>query len=115
MLVVAAGAWQYLDALGVAMLAGVLLQVIAVSLAYLAPLLLGADASVRTQLSARINRFATPRTVAWNGGVAGAALSAGPGARAGELGPLLARTGWGLVLAATLWLIVAIALPTIEK
>lgn len=102
--VVATGRWSYLDALGVAMLSGVLFQAIAASLAYLAPLLLRSDAVSRARLSERIDRRATARTIAWNIGVACTALAAAFGSSVGAVGSVAIRLGWGLVVAATLWL-----------
>jgi hypothetical protein len=110
-LVVATARWLYLDALGVAMLSGVLFQAIAASLGYLAPLILQADAPARAKLTERIDRHAAARTIAWNLGVAGAVLSAAVGSRASEAGAIAARIGWGLMLAATVWLGAAILLP----
>ena len=109
--VVATGRWGYLDALGVAMLSGVLFQAIAASLAYLAPLLLQSHAEARARLSERIDRHATARTIAWNIGVACTASAAALGSSVGATGSLVIRVGWGLVLAATLWLGGAILFP----
>lgn len=110
--VVATGRWRYLDALGAAMLSGVLFQAIAASLAYLAPLLLRSDAVARARLTGRIDRYATARTITWNIGVACAALAATLGSSVGEAGSVAIRVGWGLVLAATLWLGGAILFPS---
>lgn len=110
--VVATGRWRYLDALGVAMLSGVLFQAIAASLAYLAPLLLRSDASARGRLTRRIDRHATARTIVWNIGVACTALAAAFGPSVGTAGSMASRLGWGLIVAATLWLGAAILFPS---
>jgi hypothetical protein len=94
------------------MLSGVLFQAIAASLAYLAPLLLRSDAVARARLTGRIDRYATARTITWNIGVACAALAATLGSSVGEAGSVAIRVGWGLVLAATLWLGGAILFPS---
>lgn len=109
--VVATAGWRYLDALGVAMLAGVLFQTIAASLGYLAPLLLRTDVHARADLSERIDRHGAPRAAVWNLGVALASVAAAAGARAGEVGAMGARIGWGLILVAAAWLGVAALLP----
>jgi hypothetical protein len=106
--VVAAGAWRYLDALGAAMLAGVLFQSIAATLGYLAPLLRAGDRASQDAVRGRLERFASLRGMVWNLGVALVAMAA---ATHLEPGPWLARTGWTLVVAAALVLAVAVALP----
>lgn len=109
--VVATEEWRYLDALGVAMLAGVLFQAIAASLGYLAPLLLHPDAARRADLSERINRHGSLRAIAWNAGVMLAALAAALGSQVGEARTIAARVGWGLMLATALGLGATILLP----
>jgi hypothetical protein len=104
---VATGEWRYLDALGAAMLAGVLFQSIAATLGYLAPLL-RAGARVSQAVRGRLERFASLRAVGWNLGVALVTIAA---AARLEAGPWLARTGWALVVAAALALAVAVSLP----
>jgi nitrite reductase (NO-forming) len=110
-LVVATAQWRYLDALGVAMLSGVLFQTIAASLSYLAPMLLRSNARARAKLSRRIDAGAAARTLTWNLGVGSAALSAAIRWRAGQASSVAALAGWGLLLASTLWLAMAIVLP----
>jgi nitrite reductase (NO-forming) len=95
-LVVAAASWRWLDALGSALLVGVLAQAISASLGYLAPQLrpLGAE---RDEVRRRSETSALGRVVAWNAGailVVAGALAAGTG---GGL-VWIARIGWGLVL-----------------
>jgi nitrite reductase (NO-forming) len=109
--IVATARWRYLDALGVAMLSGVLFQAIAASLGYLAPLLLRPDARTRARLSERIDRHGTPRTIAWNVGVACAALAAALGTSPNSAVSLAGSIGWGLLLATSVWLSAAILLP----
>jgi nitrite reductase (NO-forming) len=110
-LVVATAQWRYLDALGVAMLSGVLFQAIAASLSYLAPMLLRSDARARANLSRRIDAGAAVRTLTWNLGVSSAALSAAIRWPEGQVGSVAALTGWGLLFVSTLWLAMAIVLP----
>ena len=106
--VVATGEWRYLDALGAAMLAGVLFQSIAATLGYLAPLLRAGARASQDAVRGRLERFASLRAVGWNLGVALVAIAA---AVRLEAGPWLARTGWALVVAAALALAVAVSLP----
>jgi hypothetical protein len=114
-LVVAAAQWRYLDALGVAMLSGVLFQTIAASLSYLAPMLLRSNARARAKLSRRIDAGAAVRTLTWNLGVGSAALSAAIRWRAGQAGSVAALAGWGLLVVSTLWLAAAIILPPLTR
>ena len=109
--VVATAGWRYLDALGVAMLAGVLFQTIAASLGYLAPLLLRSDVHARADRSERIDKHGTPRAAVWNLGVALATVAAAAGGQQGEAWTIAARMGWGLMLTAVVWLGVAALLP----
>lgn len=101
--VVTAGAWRFLDLVGVVALVGVLAQAIASTLTYLAPMLRGRSFTARDALMARLERGAMLRAVALNGGVllvvAGGLLDA-----AGAEGLLLTRAGWALVVAAFLHL-----------
>jgi nitrite reductase (NO-forming) len=95
-LVVATASWRSLDALGAALLVGVLAQAIAASLGYLAPQL-RPRGDERDAVRGRVETLALGRAVAWNAGVllvVGAALAAGSGADAAWC----ARVGWGLVL-----------------
>jgi nitrite reductase (NO-forming) len=97
-LVVATASWRWLDALGAALLVGVLAQAIAAALGYLAPQLrpLGAE---RDAVRRRSETFAFARAVGWNAGVVlvvVAALAAASGAD----WAWIAGVGWGLVLGA---------------
>ena len=108
---VGTGEWRFLDALGVAMLAGVLFQSIAASLGYLAPLLRWDERSSRDAVRARLGRLGTARAVAWNAGVLLVVVAAAVGSGGGEAGAWLARTGWALMLASALTLGAIIVLP----
>lgn len=66
--VVLTGQWAYLDALGVAVVLGVLLQAIVAALVYVAPMLLSARGG-RERLRVRLGWAAMPRTVVYNAGV----------------------------------------------
>lgn len=95
-LVVATASWRWLDALGAALMVGVLAQAIAASLGYLGPQLrpMGAE---RDAVRRRSETIAFGRAVAWNTGailVVGAAL----GVASGADWAWIARVGWGLVL-----------------
>ena len=92
--VVTAGAWRLLDALGLAVLLGVLGQAVLATLTYLAPMLLGRGTTARETVRLRLERGATGRTVAVNLGVLLAVVGA-----AGVL-PTLPLVGLGLGLAA---------------
>ena len=96
--VVAAGAWRWVDPVGLAMLTGVLAQMVLVVLTYLAPMLRTSAATGRDRLLARIDVAAGPRTAAYNLGVAALLVAAGV---RGEVGSVIAWAGWALVAAAT--------------
>lgn len=106
--VVATGAWRWLDPVGLAMLVGVLAQVVLVVLTYLAPMLRTSGAAGRDRLLARIDVAAGPRTGAYNIGVAGVLVAASV---RGEVGSVIAWSGWGLVAGATITLAVAALAP----
>lgn len=97
-LLVATGTWRYLDALGVALLAGVLGQAILASLGYLAPTLRRGDRLARERMRARLERGGMLRAIAWNAGV----MLAVGGTAAGPHLAWVARAGWALVIAAAL-------------
>lgn len=96
---VAVGAGRPLEALGVALLVGVLAQAILGTLAYLAPLFRARNGS-REALRERLETLGGARAAAWNGGVAMAALAALVGSSAA--GIWLARAGWALVVGVAL-------------
>ena len=85
--VVAAGAWAWLDALGVAALTGVLAQAITATLVYLAPMLRGRTTEARDGIRQRLEVGARSRAGALNLGVLLAAVGA---ARLLDGPPLLA-------------------------
>jgi hypothetical protein len=91
---VTAGAWRLLDALGIAVLLGVLGQAVLATLTYLAPMLLGRSTTTRAGIREGLDRGATTRTLIANLGVLLAAVGA---TRALPDLPLL---GFGLSLAA---------------
>lgn len=96
--VVAVGARRWLDALGVALLAGVLAQAIGATLTYLAPLLRGRTTARREALKGRLEVGARTRAAVLNLGVVLAVVGA---ARPPTDLPVLGA-GWGLVAAAVL-------------
>jgi nitrite reductase (NO-forming) len=98
-LLVASNELRYLDALGLALLVGVLGQAIVSSLAYLAPMLRPMGAA-RDRVRERLELAGPARALAWNTGVA--AIVAAAAADAPALGAVLARAGWALVLATLL-------------
>ena len=105
--VVATGAWRYLDALGLAVILGVLGQAIATVLTYLAPMLRSRSFGGRDLVIARLEQGATLRTAAWNAGVAAVVTAAVLRGAAEPLGAVLARGGWVLLAAALLQQLVA--------
>lgn len=98
-LVLATGRLQFLDALGLGMLLGVLAQAMATVLTYLAPMLRSRTFAGRDLVIARFERGANVRTVAFNAGVAAIVLAAAVGGTWEGAGALLARGGWLLVIA----------------
>jgi hypothetical protein len=103
--VVTAQAWRWLDALGVAALAGVLAQAIVATLVYLAPMLRGRSTSGREVIRLRLERGARARAAAVSGG---ALLSVVGAMRLATSLPLLGL-GW-TVLVLTLLVTVLVAL-----
>lgn len=95
--VLASGRLRLLDALGLAALVGVLAQAMAMTLAYLAPMLRGRDHATRDVVLARLARGATLRAVAFNVGTALVVVAAALGPAAGSAGSVAARAGWALV------------------
>ena len=102
--VVASGSWRLLDAIGLAMLLGVLLQSVAATLTHLAPLLRMRRFEGREMLTARLERGALLRTVLANLGAAAVVLAA---ALRGTAGSVLSTGGWALVGISMLWLFAA--------
>jgi hypothetical protein len=95
--VLASGRLRLLDALGLAALVGVLAQAMAMTLAYLAPMLRGRDHATRDVVLVRLARAATLRAVAFNVGTVLVVVAAALGPAAGNAGSVAARAGWALV------------------
>lgn len=93
--IVAMGAWRWLDALGIAALAGVLAQAILATLIYLAPMLQGRSTPARETIRQRLEIGTLTRAVAYQSGVLASVLAA---ARISPNLPLEA-IGAGLVVA----------------
>lgn len=92
--VVAYGWWDRLDALGVAVGMGVLLQAIIGVLAHVAPMLRGRTFAGRDRLVARFERLAATRVVVFNAGLLAVVVATVIG---GVVGAVLSRAGWGAV------------------
>lgn len=109
--VIATGQWRFLDALGLAVILGVLVQAIATVLTYLAPMLRGRSFAGRDIVIARLETGARLRTTAFNVGVFALVLAAALRGDAGAAGAVLARGGWALIVAALAHQLVAGARP----
>jgi nitrite reductase (NO-forming) len=94
-LVVATGAWRWLDAIGVAALAGVLAPAILSTLVYLAPMLRGRSTGERELVRVRLEVGARTRAALLN--LAVAAITLGAARLTGDLPA--ARLGWCLLSA----------------
>jgi len=105
--VVATGTWRHLDALGLAALVGVLLQSIVVTLLHLAPTFV-ANGGAREQVRAALDRLGGVRTLVFNLGVVALVAAAGGGTALGLAGPIMARAGGVLVVAAVSQPVVAV-------
>jgi nitrite reductase (NO-forming) len=104
--VVAAGAWRWLDAVGVVFGVGVAAQLVVAVVLYLLPSLRGRGFAVRDALIARTELGAGLRAVVLNAGTAAVALHA---AATGPVAVIAGRVGWlalALVAAHTLGLTV---------
>lgn len=99
---VAAGTGRFSDAVGVALLTGVLAQAIVASLAYLSPMVWPRGPERREQMRTALDRFPTVRPVAFNLGAALMVAAAAAGTAAGPVGAGVIRAGWALVAAAML-------------
>jgi hypothetical protein len=107
-LVVLTGRWSLVDALGVGVLLGVLVQAVVATLSYLAPMLRRTTPAGRASLRARLDRGADVRAVLGNGGVV-AIVAAAVVRDAG--GAVLARVGWAFLVVALAWTAVPILAP----
>lgn len=96
--VVAAGSWRWLDAVGVAALAGVLAQAIVATLVYLAPMLHGRTTATRETIRERLEVGMNARAIVFQLGVLGCVIGA---ARVAPGVPLTAL-GWGSLLVVVL-------------
>jgi hypothetical protein len=110
--VVATGEWALLDAVGVAILVGVLVPMITATLSYLAPLLRGPTAPVRARITARLERGADTRAIVANVAAVTLVVTAAFGTSLGVGGSWMIRGAWVALAAATLpSLLFAIAPP----
>lgn len=100
--VIATASWRLLDAIGIAMVVGVLVQSITATLAHLTPMLRAGSFGGRDRLLARLARAAALRAAAFNLGVAVVVASA---VVRGTTGSVLATAGWALVAGSVLWLL----------
>jgi hypothetical protein len=105
--VVAVGAWRWLDALGLAAIVGVLAHAIVATLTYLAPMLRGRTPPARERIRARLDRFARVRVGVLEAGAVGVVVAATPVVSA----PWLARAGWVAIVASLLLAVVLGGLP----
>ncbi|MEX1162157.1 MAG: hypothetical protein WEB03_01120 [Nitriliruptor sp.] len=102
--IVATGAWHLLDALGVALIVGVLVPTITATLTYLAPLLRGPTAPVRALITDRLAAGAELRTIVANTAAVILVVTA-------ALGTTLGVGGWWMVRGAWLALVAVIVPP----
>ncbi len=100
--VIATATWRWLDALGLAMLLGVLGQTIAAVLTYLAPMLRSGTSAERAALLSRLARGASSRTIAFNIGVASIVVATVIG---DTVGGRISQLGWILVAGSLAWLL----------
>lgn len=99
-LVVATGQLRLLNALGAAMLVGVLGQSILAALGYLVPMAWAHGSAERGAALERLSMLPWPRLLAFNLGLAVVAAAAVAGAAGSTAGVVAGRVGWSLVLAA---------------
>lgn len=98
--VVVTGQLRLLDALGAAMLVGVLGQTILAALGYLVPVAWAHGSEGRGTALRRLGMLPLLRPLVLNAGVALVVAAAVVGAAAGAAGPVVVRLGWVLVAAA---------------
>lgn len=96
-IVVAAGRWRLLDALGAVLIIAVLGQAILASLGYLGPMLARGGSDTRTAARARLERVGRTRTTLLNVGALLVVVAAAGGSGLGVAGAAAARGGWVLV------------------
>jgi hypothetical protein len=92
--VVASGAWHLLEAVGVAIVVGVLVPTITATLTYLAPMLRGPTAPVRARISARLAAGAERRTIVANTAAVTLVVTAAFGTALGVGGAWMVRGAW---------------------
>ncbi len=97
--VVAAGRWRLLDAVGLLVIVGALVQAIAAALTYMVPLMRGRSGTEREGLRLQVEVGRRLRAGAFNLGLVLVAVAAAMGPGAAATGAWVARVGWGLVLA----------------
>lgn len=95
--IVATGRWRLLDALGVALVVGVLAQAILAALGNLAPMVWARGRDARADARDRLERFPRLRPTVLNLGAIAVVVAAFLGRQADQAGAILARTGWVLV------------------
>lgn len=100
--IVAAGAWRLLDAVGIAFLVGALAQGVVGALGYVAPMFTDADPAGRARIRNAVERGPTLRPVIANAGLLLIVVAAAVGRTLGELGAGAIRVGWILVAATLL-------------
>lgn len=96
--VIATGQLRFLDALGLAALAGVLAQAVATALVYVAPAVRGRTTPQRSLIMDRLGRGAVPRTLMYNAGVAAIAVAAAASSAMPATGAQAAAVGWLVVI-----------------
>jgi hypothetical protein len=97
--VVASGAWHLLDAVGVAIVVGVLVPTITATLTYLAPMLRGPTAPVRARISDRLAAGAERRTIVANSAAVTLVITAAFGTALGVGGAWMVRGAWLALIA----------------
>lgn len=105
--VVAAAAWQYLDALGVLVIAGTLLLAIVGALGTVAPWTFGGDRPGRDRVRDTLERHGHVRLAMVAGGAVVAAIGAAVRSLPGQ--PTVVRVGWAMVVLAVAWSIAKVA------
>ncbi|MFA9443725.1 hypothetical protein [Egicoccus sp. AB-alg6-2] len=108
--VLAAGAYRWLDAVGVAALTGVLAQAIVATLVYLAPMLRGRTTGARDLVRERLEVGARARAVFLGTGIVACVLAA---AGVADVASLLSL-GWGLIAAVVVVTLLTALLPVPE-
>jgi hypothetical protein len=95
--IVGVGRWRLLDALGVALVVGVLAQAILAALGNLAPMVWARGRDARADARDRLERFPRLRPAVLNLGAIAVVVAAFLGRQADLGGAIVARSGWVLV------------------